>query len=189
MGVYQPLLCGLNLVLLCSSTALLYLGSVLVNFYLLPSLWLYSRSATLVILPYALSVRAWSKKKLFHDREVGSKSLRKLGGWQISRYEEKKNLKKSKINQKSKIKYWGAKNPLAKQVSLLVECYYFCFQQLLCCPQPDHRHRFPPFLLLHLRLCGGGIKVSGGPGGVRWSDGSPLRAAARIHLHHGGAEE
>jgi len=42
MGAYQPLLWGLNLVLLCASTAMLYLGSVLVNFYLLPSLWLFS---------------------------------------------------------------------------------------------------------------------------------------------------
>lgn len=42
MGVYQPLLCGINLILLCASTSLLYLGSILINFYLLPSLNLYS---------------------------------------------------------------------------------------------------------------------------------------------------
>jgi len=38
MGAYLPALCVINLFLLISSTALLYLGSILINFYLLPSL-------------------------------------------------------------------------------------------------------------------------------------------------------
>jgi len=48
MGVYQPLLCGINLLLLCSSTALIYLGSILINFYLLPSLFLFSSNFSTV---------------------------------------------------------------------------------------------------------------------------------------------
>jgi len=57
MGVYQPLLWGLNLLLLCASTAMLYLGSVLVNFYLLPSLWLFSENfATVPHLIIAIGV-------------------------------------------------------------------------------------------------------------------------------------
>ena len=38
MGVYGPLIAGINLIILISSTVLIYLGSVLVHFYLLPSL-------------------------------------------------------------------------------------------------------------------------------------------------------
>ena len=57
MGAYQPLLWGLNLLLLCASTAMLYLGSVLVNFYLLPSLWLFSENfATVPHLIIAIGV-------------------------------------------------------------------------------------------------------------------------------------
>jgi len=57
MGAYQPILWGLNLVLLCASTAMLYLGSVLVNFYLLPSLWLFSENfATVPHLIIAIGV-------------------------------------------------------------------------------------------------------------------------------------
>ena len=40
------MLCGLNMVLLCASTAMLYLGSILVNFYLLPMMDFYSRFVT-----------------------------------------------------------------------------------------------------------------------------------------------
>jgi len=39
MGVYGPLIAGVNLVLLISSTVLIYLGSVLIHFYLLPNLY------------------------------------------------------------------------------------------------------------------------------------------------------
>ena len=57
MGVYQPLLWGLNVLLFCGSTAMLYLGSVLVNFYLLPSLWLFSENfATVPHLIIAIGV-------------------------------------------------------------------------------------------------------------------------------------
>ena len=57
MGVYQPLLWGLNVLLFCASTAMLYLGSVLVNFYLLPSLWLFSENfATVPHLIIAIGV-------------------------------------------------------------------------------------------------------------------------------------
>jgi len=57
MGAYQPILWVLNLLLLCASTAMLYLGSVLVNFYLLPSLWLFSENfATVPHLIIAIGV-------------------------------------------------------------------------------------------------------------------------------------
>jgi len=57
MGVYQPLLWGLNVLLFCASTSMLYLGSVLVNFYLLPSLWLFSENfATVPHLIIAIGV-------------------------------------------------------------------------------------------------------------------------------------
>ena len=38
MGVYGPAIVLVNLLLLISSTVLIYLGSMLVNFYLLPTL-------------------------------------------------------------------------------------------------------------------------------------------------------
>jgi len=49
---YTPALCVLNLVLLVSSTACLYLGSILVNIYLLPSLYLISSNFATV--PYLI---------------------------------------------------------------------------------------------------------------------------------------
>jgi len=54
MGAYLPILLALNLVLLISSTAMLYLGSILVNFYLLPSLSLVSSHFATV--PYLTEV-------------------------------------------------------------------------------------------------------------------------------------
>jgi len=54
MGAYLPILLALNLVLLISSTAMLYLGSILVNFYLLPSLSLVSSHFATV--PYLILV-------------------------------------------------------------------------------------------------------------------------------------
>jgi len=54
MGVYQPVLCVLNMVLLISSTAMLYLGSILVNFYLLPNLDLVT--ANFAVVPYLILV-------------------------------------------------------------------------------------------------------------------------------------
>ena len=38
MGVYGPAIAVVNLLLLISSTVLVYLGSVLTNFYLLPTI-------------------------------------------------------------------------------------------------------------------------------------------------------
>jgi len=52
MGVYQPLICGLNLLLLFASTAMIYLGSILINFYLLPSMELISSNFSNV--PYLI---------------------------------------------------------------------------------------------------------------------------------------
>jgi len=52
MGRYVPALCFLNLGLLISSTACLYLGSILINIYLLPSLSLISSHFSTV--PYLI---------------------------------------------------------------------------------------------------------------------------------------
>merc|ERR1712013_529307 len=49
---YTPALCVLNLVLLVSSTACLYLGSILVNIYLLP--YLYLVSSNFATVPYLI---------------------------------------------------------------------------------------------------------------------------------------
>jgi len=54
MGVYIPILCTLNLALLVSSTAMLYLGSIMVNIYLLPSLELVT--ANFAVVPYLILV-------------------------------------------------------------------------------------------------------------------------------------
>lgn len=54
MGVYQPILCVLNLILLISSTAMLYLGSIMVNFYLLPSLSLVT--VNFAVVPYLILI-------------------------------------------------------------------------------------------------------------------------------------
>jgi len=52
MGVYQPIIAGLNVLLFCASTAMIYLGSVLVNFYLLPTMELWS--SNFVTVPYLI---------------------------------------------------------------------------------------------------------------------------------------
>jgi len=52
MGRYVPALCFLNLVLLISSTACLYLGSIMINIYLLPSLDLVT--SHFVTVPYLI---------------------------------------------------------------------------------------------------------------------------------------
>merc|ERR1712013_974055 len=49
---YTPALCVLNLVILVSSTACLYLGSILVNIYLLP--YLYLVSSNFATVPYLI---------------------------------------------------------------------------------------------------------------------------------------